>query len=146
MGEGVLKQGSTFNVHFFSLRYETNDAVIPHIRAVTAMATMGTSVTGASGRTLFAALSTVGRAAHIAGFVGSVVTLPLDIYFLVKSSIVLHRGSTSDAVTQIRNILDGLTCPRKDEVPELVHAYVWKKFHEVGNGQEENPEVSPSPN
>ena len=146
MGEGVLKQGSTFNVHFFSLRYETNDAVGPSIRALTAVATMSTSATAARSRAIFAALSTASRTAHIAGFVGSVLTLPLDIYFLVNSSIVLHRGSTSDAVTQIRNILDGLTCPRKDEVPGLVHAYVWEKFHEVGNGQEENPEVSPSPN
>ena len=124
MGEGVLKQGSTFNVHFFSLRYETNDAVGPSIRP----------------------LNAASRALHIVGFVGSVLTLPLDIYVLVKSSIVLHRGSTSDAVTQIRNILDCLPCPREDEVPGLVRGYVWEMFYEVGNDQEENLEVSPSPN
>ena len=121
---------------FFSLRYETNDAVGPSIRALTAVATMGTSAAAASGRAIFTALSTASRAAHIAGFVGSVLTLPLDIYSLVKSSIVLHRGSTSDAVTQIRNILDGLTCPREDEVPGLVRAYVREMFYEVGNDQE----------
>ena len=145
---GVFKVGSTFNMHFFSLRNELNDNVARFLRALTAGATVGTSATAASisaGRAIFNTLTTAGRAAHIAGFAASAAMLPLDIYFLVKSSIVLHKGSTSEAVTQIRKILDDLTCPGNDEVPELVDAYVWVKFVEVGNGLVEKPEVSPSP-
>ena len=44
-------------------------------------------------------VATVG-AAHIVA--GSVVLLPLDITLLVKSSLELHRGSTSKAVEDIR--------------------------------------------
>ena len=47
-------------------------------------------------------------------------------------------------MTQIRNILNDLTCPGEDEVPELVDEYIREKFREVGNGREENHEVSPS--
>ena len=79
------------------------------------------------------------RAAHIAGAAISAALLPLDIVLLVKSSIELHRGSTSNAVEEIRKILDELECPDENEIEELLERFIDEKFTEAIDGEEEHP-------
>ena len=52
---------------------------------------------------------------------------------LVKSSLELHRGSTSAAVQDIRRILDELECPDKEEIQGLVESFIDEKFTEAYN-------------
>lgn len=73
------------------------------------------------------------RAAHIAGSVISAALLPLDITLLVKSSLELHRGSTSKAVEDIRKILEELECPDEKEIEMLVEGFIDEKFTEAYN-------------
>ena len=80
------------------------------------------------------------RAANLAGGVVGAVLLPLDIYMLVKSSLEVHRGSTTQAVDDIRKLLSELECPEKDEIPELVRIFVTKKLIEVQNDGDSNEE------
>ena len=74
------------------------------------------------------------RAAHIAGGVIGAVLLPLDIYTLVKSSLEVHRGSTSQAVDAIRELLQSeFKCPEENEIRELVQKFIEQKLDEVFN-------------
>ncbi|CAH3119443.1 unnamed protein product [Porites lobata] len=66
-------------------------------------------------------------------FGASAALLPLDITLLVKSSLELHRGSTSAAVQDIRRILDELECPDKEEIQGLVESFIDEKFTEAYN-------------
>ena len=52
---------------------------------------------------------------------------------LVKSSLELHRGSTSKTVEDIRRILDELDCPDEQEIEMFVESFVEKKFTEAYN-------------
>ena len=87
------------------------------------------------------------RVAHIAGSVISAALLPLDITLLVRSSLELHRGSTSKAVEDIRKILDELECPEINEIEMLVKDFEYKKFNEAYNemdgdkGEEDQSDV-----
>ena len=76
------------------------------------------------------------RVAHIVGSVIGAALLPLDITMIVKSSLELHRGSTSTAVEYIREILSDLDCPDDAEVQALVKSFIDKKFTEAYNKME----------
>lgn len=112
-------------------------------RAITSAATVSPAVATAGALARSAALAGT-RAAHIAGSIISAALLPLDITLLVKSSLELHRGSTSKTVEDIRRILDELDCPDEQEIEMLVESFVEKKFTEAYNemdgdkGQSEN--------
>ena len=72
------------------------------------------------------------RAAHIAGGVIGAVLLPLDIYTLVKSSLEVHRGSTTQAVNDIRNRLQSeFQCPEENEIQGLVLEFIEQRLDEV---------------
>ena len=74
------------------------------------------------------------RAAHIVGRVIGAVLLPLDIYTLVKSSLEVHRGSTTQAVDAIRERLQSeFKCPEENEIRELVKKFIEQKLDEVFN-------------
>ena len=85
-------------------------------RAATSAATISASAAATAGAVARSAAIAGTRAAHVAGSVISAALLPLDITLLVKSSLELHRGSTSAAVQDIRRILDELECPDKGEI------------------------------
>ena len=72
-------------------------------------------------------------ASAAAGSVVSAALLNLDITLLVKSSLELHRGSTSRAVEDIRRILNELECPDEEEIQGLVESFIDKKFTEAYN-------------
>ena len=72
-------------------------------------------------------------AAHLAGSVISAALIPLDITLLVKSSLELHRGSTSSAVEEIRQIINDLKCPDVEEIKGLVDSFIDEKFIEAYN-------------
>ncbi|KAJ7380345.1 hypothetical protein OS493_008796 [Desmophyllum pertusum] len=85
-------------------------------RAITSAATVSASAVATAGALARSAALAGTRAAHIAGSIISAALLPLDITLLVKSSLELHRGSTSKAVEDIRQILDELDCPDEQEI------------------------------
>ena len=68
------------------------------------------------------------RTAHLAGGVVGAVMLPLDIYILVKSSLEVHRGSTTQAVNDIRELLSELKCPEENEIREFVQKFTEKRL------------------
>ncbi|XP_015774416.1 PREDICTED: uncharacterized protein LOC107352617 isoform X1 [Acropora digitifera] len=102
-------------------------------RTVTAAATIKTSAV--------ATARAVARSAALAGtggglIVGSVISaalIPLDITLLVKSSLELHRGSTSSAVEEIRQRINDLKCPDVEEIKGLVDSFIDEKFIEAYN-------------
>ena len=102
-------------------------------RAVTSAATISASAAATAGAVARSAAIAGTRAAHVAGSVISAALLPLDITLLVKSSLELHRGSTSAAVQDIRRILDELECPEKEEIQGLVESFIDEKFTEAYN-------------
>ena len=67
----------------------------------------------------------------VAGRVIGAVVLPLDIYMLVKSSLEVHRGSTTQAVNDIRKLLSELKCPEENEIQELVQKFIEQRLNEV---------------
>ena len=107
-------------------------------RAATSAATASAAATaGAVARS--AAIAGM-RAAQVAGSVISAALLPLDITLLVKSSLELHRGSTSAAVQDIRRILDKLESPDKGEIQGLVESFIDEKFTEAYNKMDDDKE------
>ena len=72
-------------------------------------------------------------AAQVAGVVISAVLIPFDITLLVKSSLELHRGSTTSAVEEIRQIINDLKCPDVEEIKGLVESFSDEKFIEAYN-------------
>lgn len=107
-------------------------------RAATSAATISVSAAATVGVVARSAALAGTRAAHIAGSVIGAALLPLDITLLVKSSLELHRGSTSSAVDDIRKILSDLECPDEDEVEGLVESFIDEKFTEAYNKIENN--------
>ena len=78
-------------------------------------------------------------AAYIAGGVVGAALLPLDIYMLVRSSLEVHRGSTTQAVNDIRNRLQSeFQCPEENEIQELVLEFVEQRLDEVLDGEVSN--------
>ena len=109
-------------------------------RAATSAATISASAAATAGAVARSAAIAGTRAAHVAGSVISAALLPLDITLLVKSSLELHRGSTSAAVQDIRRILDELECPEKGEIQGLVESFIDEKFTEAYNKMDDDKE------
>ena len=89
------------------------------------------------------AAATAGAVASSALLAGSGINpglLPLDIRLIIKSSLELHRGSTSAAVQDIRRILDELECPEKGEIQGLVESFIDEKFTEAYNKMDDDKE------
>ena len=108
--------------------------------AATSAATISASTAATAGAVARSAAIAGTRAAHVAGSVISAALLPLDITLLVKSSLELHRGSTSAAVQDIRRILDELQCPDKGEIQGLVESFIDEKFTEAYNKMDDDKE------
>ena len=102
-------------------------------RTITSAATVSASAVATAGALARSAALAGTRAAHIAGSVISAALLPLDITLLVKSSLELHRGSTSKIVEDIRKILEELECPEEKEIELLVESFIDEKFTEAYN-------------
>ena len=102
-------------------------------RTVTAAATITTSAVATAGAVARSAALAGTRAAHVAGSVISAALIPLDITLLVKSSLELHRGSTSSAVAEIRQRINDLKCPDVEEIKGLVESFIDEKFTEAYN-------------
>ena len=109
-------------------------------RAATSAATISASAAATAGAVARSAAIAGMRAAQVAGSVISAALLPLDITLLVKSSLELHRGSTSAAVQDIRRILDELECPDKGEIQGLVESFIDEKFTEAYNKMDDDKE------
>ena len=109
-------------------------------RAATSAATISASAAATAGAVARSAAIAGTRAAHVAGSVISAALLPLDITLLVKSSLELHRGSTSAAVQDIWRILDELECPDKEEIQGLVESFIDEKFTEAYNKMDDDKE------
>ena len=77
-------------------------------------------------------------AANLVGGVAGAVLLPLDIYLLVKSSLEVHRGSTTQVVDDIRKLLGELKCPEEEEIQEMVQKFITKKLREALNDGDSN--------
>ena len=94
----------------------------------------------------FAAAGTFARAgalagvpmANLAGGVAGAVLLPLDIYMLVRSSLDVHKGSTTQAVDYIKNLLSALECPKEEEIQEMVEIFITMKSKEALNDGDSN--------
>ena len=108
--------------------------------AATSTATISASTAATAGAVARSAAIAGTRAAHVAGSVISAALLPLDITLLVKSSLELHRGSTSAAVQDIRQILDKLECPDKREIQGLVKSFIDEKFTEAYKNTDDDKE------
>lgn len=102
-------------------------------RTLSSAATVSASAFATAGALARSAALAGTRVAHIAGSVISAALLPLDITLLVKSSLELHRGSTSKIVEDIRKILDELECPDEKEIEMLVEGFIDEKFTEAYN-------------
>ena len=98
-------------------------------RAATSAATISASAAATAGAVARSAAIAGTRAAHVAGSVISAALFPLDITLLVRSSLELHRGSTSAAVQDIWRILGELECPDKGEIQGLVKSFIDEKFY-----------------
>ena len=109
-------------------------------RAATSAATISASAAATAGAVARSAAIAGMRAAQVAGSVISAALLPQDITLLVKSSLELHRGSTSAAVQDIRRILDKLECPDKGEIQGLVESFIDEKFTEAYNKMDDDKE------
>ena len=77
-------------------------------------------------------------AANLVGGVAGAVLLPPSIYLLVKSSLVVHRGSTTQVVDYIRKLLGELECPEEEEIQEMVRKFITKKIREALNDGDSN--------
>ncbi|KAL9959158.1 hypothetical protein ACROYT_G036248 [Oculina patagonica] len=102
-------------------------------RTIGSAATVSASAVATAGALARSAALAGTRAAHIAGSIISAALLPLDITLLVKSSLELHRGSTSKIVEDIRKILEELECPDEKEIEMLVESFIDEKFTEAYN-------------
>lgn len=97
------------------------------VTASTAGARIGTAV--------FDTLTVASRATHVAGFVASVLTLPIDAYFVVKSVRELRNQSPSEIADKIRAIQLKMVCPQEGDIPALMEAYVQSKVAEAAKEQ-----------
>ena len=102
-------------------------------RTVTAAATITTLAVATAGAVARSPALAGTRAEHVASSVISAALIPLDITLLVKSSLELHRGSTSSAVEEIRQIINDLKCPDVEEIKGLVGSFIVEKFTEAYN-------------
>jgi hypothetical protein len=89
------------------------------VTAGTAGARIGTAV--------FDTLSVASRATHVAGFVASVLSQPIDAYFLVNTVRELRNRSPSEVAVKIRDIQSKMVCPLESEILPLMKAYIESK-------------------
>ncbi|PFX25539.1 hypothetical protein AWC38_SpisGene9797 [Stylophora pistillata] len=78
------------------------------------------------------------RVANLAGGIVGAVLLPLDIYMLVKSSLEVHKGSTTQAVQDIRELLSKLECPEEEDIRDMVKKFIAEKFLEAFIDEDSN--------
>ena len=102
-------------------------------RAVSAAAPLTTSAIATARAVARTAAMAGTRVAHVVGSVISAAFIPLDVTLLVRSSLELHRGSTSSAVEDIRQRLSDLRCPDVEEIQGLVESFIDEKFNEAYN-------------
>ncbi|XP_015761223.1 PREDICTED: uncharacterized protein LOC107340384 [Acropora digitifera] len=102
-------------------------------RTVTAAATITTLAVATVRAVAHSAASGGMRAGHVAGSGISAALTPLDITLLVKSSLELHRGSTSSVAEEIRRRINDLKCPDVEEIKGLVERFIDEKFTEAYN-------------
>ena len=125
-------EGTGFSDDIGSSTGERVDIGAKFFRTVSAAAPITTSAVATAGAFARSA-APAGPAAQVAGFVISAALIPLDITLLVKSSLELHRGSTSSAVEEIRQIINDLKCPDEEEIKGLVESFIDEKFIEAYN-------------
>ena len=78
--------------------------------------------------------------ANLAGGIVGAVLLPLDVYMLVKSSLEVHRGSTTQAVNDIRKLISELECPEEEDMQKMVRRFISEKLIEIFNDGDSNKE------
>ncbi|XP_068761463.1 apolipoprotein L2-like [Montipora capricornis] len=100
-------------------------------RAVSAAAPLSTSAIATARAVARTAAMAGTRVAHYVGSAISVMIFPFDVILLVRSSLELHRGSTSSAVEEIRQRLNDLRCPDVEEIQGLVESFIDDKFNEA---------------
>jgi hypothetical protein len=92
-----------------SLESSPEIPVIRPLRSTAAVVSTGTAgaqvLVRGGGRALMSGMSSVGRVFFVAGFVLSVVTVPLDIYCLAKDSKEVHLKTPSDASDKIQTTI-----------------------------------------
>ena len=115
-------------------------------RTLTSAATVSASAIATGGALARTAVVASTRVAHIAGSIISVALLPLDITLLVKSSLELHRGTTSSTVEEIRRILGELECPQYDDIQGMIESFIDEKFTEAYNKVDDDIKVSRAEN
>ncbi|XP_068762403.1 apolipoprotein L3-like [Montipora capricornis] len=112
---------------------ERVDISAKFFRAVSAAAPLSTSAIATARAVARTAAMAGTRVAHYVGSAISFVILPFDVVLLVRSSLELHRGSTSSAVEEIRQRLSDLRCPDVEEIQGLVKSFIDDKFNEAYN-------------
>ena len=134
--------GQFLNMKNMTSSEEKVDFGARFFRIIMSAASVTTGAVAAAGAVARGVAMAGTRAAHIAGSVVGAALLPLDIVLLVKSSIELHRGSTSKAVEEIKTILDELECPDENDIEELLKRFIDERFKEACNrinDEEEQP-------
>ncbi|XP_067021841.1 uncharacterized protein [Acropora muricata] len=131
-GFDILRERITSD-DILSSTKERVDIGAKFFRTVTAAATITTSAVATAGAVARSAALAGTRAAHFAGSAISAALIPLDITLLVKSSLELHRGSTSSAVEEIRQRINDLKCPDVGEIKGLVDSFIDQRMTEAYN-------------
>ena len=109
-------------------------------RAFSSAASVGAGAFAAAGAFARAGGLAGVRVANLAGGIVGAVLLPLDVYMLVKSSLEVHRGSTTQAVNDIRKLISELECPEEEDMQELVRRFISEKLIEIFNDGDSNEE------
>ena len=126
-------RGRIFSNVIGSSTKERVDIGYKFFRAVSAAAPLTTSAIATARAVARTAAMAGTRVAHVVGSVISAAFIPLDVTLLVRSSLELHRGSTSSAVEDIRQRLSDLRCPDVEEIQGLVESFIDEKFNEAYN-------------
>ncbi|EDO27921.1 predicted protein [Nematostella vectensis] len=108
------------------------------IAATSSVITVGTA-SSRLGSAVFDTLSAASRVTHIAGFVTSIIALPIDAYFLITSIRDIKNHTPSEVADRIRDIRSKMQCPEEHEIPGLIEAYITAKVAEVAKVQLKSP-------
>ena len=109
---------------------ERIDISVRFFRAFSSAASVGAGAFAAAGAFARAGGLAGVRVANLAGGIVGAVLLPLDVYMLVKSSLEVHRGSTTQAVNDIRKLISELECPEEEDMQKLVRRFISEKLIE----------------
>ena len=109
-------------------------------RAFSSAASVGAGAFAAAGAFARAGGLAGVRVANLAGGIVGAVLLPLDVYMLVKSSLEVHRGSTTQAVNEIRKLISELECPEEEDMQRMVRRFIAEKLIEIFNDGDSNEE------